>query len=467
MALTRTMAGVRADAALDRRTVGRVTPSRGLLTACVALSAVSLLGPHVPTYDPTAWLIWGREITHLDLTTLNGPSWKPLPVLFTTPFALLGDTLAPLLWLVVARAGGLFALALAFRVAARLAGPAAGVIAVAALVLENVFVVDFARGNSEGLQVAITLWAIERHLDGQPRDAFALGLAVGLLRPEMWPFVAAYGAWLAFRDRRALLPVAIGFAAMLALWFVPDYLGSGQLLRSAARAAEPVDGTPGQAAVPFLAVLSHATHAIVAPAWAGAVVALLVAVRRRRGRAVVLGIAALAVALTLAVALGAQVGFTGGWRYLVLPASLVCVLAGVGWAELAAASRRRLGAAATSVIVVTALAACLPFVMPAVDHLHDLLESVGVEAKQTAAIRDAIAAAGGEDALKRCGPIATGRYDTQAVAWDLHLHQYEVDLDQMVPATTIVGLNSELARDGRFPVLARTGRWLVGSSCRG
>ena len=46
--------------------------------------------------------------------------------MFTTLFAPLGkvsDGLPPALWLVVARAGGLLALALAFRLAYRLAGP--------------------------------------------------------------------------------------------------------------------------------------------------------------------------------------------------------------------------------------------------------------------------------------------------------------------------------------------------------
>ena len=57
--------------------------------------------PSVPTYDPWAWIIWGREITHLDLNTVSGPSWKPLPVLFTTPFALFGDDAAPALWLLI------------------------------------------------------------------------------------------------------------------------------------------------------------------------------------------------------------------------------------------------------------------------------------------------------------------------------------------------------------------------------
>ena len=53
-----------------------------------------------------------------------------------------------------------------------------------------------ARGNSEGLLVALCLWALERHLDGRRRDAFLLGFAAGLLRPEVWPFLALYGLWL-------------------------------------------------------------------------------------------------------------------------------------------------------------------------------------------------------------------------------------------------------------------------------
>ena len=73
--------------------------------------------PAAPTYDPWAWIIWGREITELDLDTRTGPSWKPLPVLFTTPFSLAGDRWAPELWLVVAQAGGLLAFVFAYRLA--------------------------------------------------------------------------------------------------------------------------------------------------------------------------------------------------------------------------------------------------------------------------------------------------------------------------------------------------------------
>src|SRR5919202_4715070 len=110
---------------------GAARPWRLLVLGCLAVAVLSLLITRQPTYDPWAWLIWGRQIAHLDLVTTAGPSWKPLPVLFTTPFALFGDDAAPLLWLLVARAGGLLAFVMAFRLGARLAGPWAGAIAAA------------------------------------------------------------------------------------------------------------------------------------------------------------------------------------------------------------------------------------------------------------------------------------------------------------------------------------------------
>ncbi len=91
-----------------------------LAVAALVIAALSLLVPSTPSYDPWSWLVWGREIIHLKLHTTGGPTWKPLPVVFTTVFALFGKA-APDLWLVVARAGGwLMAVAMVFIVAARL-----------------------------------------------------------------------------------------------------------------------------------------------------------------------------------------------------------------------------------------------------------------------------------------------------------------------------------------------------------
>src|SRR3954451_9006581 len=130
-------------------------PWKLLLAGCFALAALSLTLPSVPTYDPWAWIIWGREIAHGDLITTTGPSWKPLPVLFTTPFSLAGDDGAPLLWLTAARAGGILAFAMAHPLGSRLAGAFAGLIAAGSLILADEFIRNFWRGNSEGILVAI------------------------------------------------------------------------------------------------------------------------------------------------------------------------------------------------------------------------------------------------------------------------------------------------------------------------
>ena len=112
-------------------------------------------------------------------------------------------------------------------------------IAVAGLLLVDEFIRNFSRGNSEGLLVAFCLWAVERHLDGHRRQAFMLGVLAGLLRPELWPFLLAYGLWLMWSTAGDLARARQRRAHASLLWFVPEYLGSGDLFRAASRAREP------------------------------------------------------------------------------------------------------------------------------------------------------------------------------------------------------------------------------------
>src|SRR5918999_827440 len=172
-----------------------------LIAACIALASLSLLLPSEPSYDPWAWLVWGRELTHLELDTYGGPSWKPLPVALLAAAAPLGE-LSVSLWIVVARAGALLALAMAFRLAGRLGGGsgprrvAAGTVAAVALALTPDWFQFVAHGSEAPLAVALLLWAVERHLDGRCCHAVALGAVVCLMRPELFPFLGLYAAWL-------------------------------------------------------------------------------------------------------------------------------------------------------------------------------------------------------------------------------------------------------------------------------
>ena len=261
-----------------------VVPRTGLwwpVLACFALAAISLLEPSAPTYDPWAWIIWGREVMHLDLDTVSGPRGSRCRCMLTAPFSLLGDEVAPSLWLVVARAGSLGALIVTFRLGARLGGIAAGLVAALLLLASPWLVRNALLGNSEGLLILFVLWSVERHIAGRYAQAFALGIAAGLLRPEAWPFLALYALWLLWQDRRRLPWVAGGLALLPLLWLLPELWGSGDLWRASERANTPNPNSAAFADRPGLAVLGNWLLLLTPPAWIG----LAAAHRPRRPRA--------------------------------------------------------------------------------------------------------------------------------------------------------------------------------------
>ena len=298
-----------------------------LLAACAGLALLSTLLPWALAFDPEAWLVWGREALRLDLSTEGGPSWKPLPVLATAPLSLLGDG-APWAWLVVARTGGLLALAGAWRLALRLGGR--GWAAAALVALSPWWLFNTALGNSEGLLAAAVLWAALAHLEGRHRAALVLALAAALLRPEAWPFLGVYAAWLVRERLERPAVVAAFLLAVPVAWCVPELLSSGEPFR----AADAALGTPSAEAaanadVPGLQVLLDAAELATIPV---TLLFLLATAPRnaswerttsRTRRA--LGLAALGwVAL---VAIMAQAGFAGTPRYSVPAAAMAAVLA--------------------------------------------------------------------------------------------------------------------------------------------
>jgi hypothetical protein len=436
-----------------------------LLLACLALAALAHFLPAGPTYDPWAWITWGREITEWNLDTRTGPSWKPLPVLFTTPFALAGDEAAPELWLVVAQAGGLLAFAFTYRLAARLAGWPAGLIAAGGLVLADEFIRNFARGNSEGLLVGLCLWAIERHLDGRRRDAFLLGVAAGLLRPELWPFLLLYGLWLMWSQPHTRVLVLGCGALTVVAWLVPEYLGSGDFMRAASRAREPNPDSAAFADFPFWETFRRSASVLMVPLLLGAAIALARAWRARdRVRLILGGVAA---ALMVAVAAMTQAGFAGNLRYVALPAALVCVLAGAGWVELVRDSARRVGRARGAAVAVVLAAAAAPFVVADVDKLRFDLDVVRAESELYDRLPPIVAKAGGAAALLRCGPVYAPPFEVQAVGWAMHVHSSQVGIFANPPGTVLAGHFSALGHDPRFPEINKNRRWLVGRNCRG
>ena len=268
----------------------------------------------------------------------GGPSWKPLPVLLTTPFSLFGP-LAPDLWLFVARAGALAGVVLMFRVVRRLGGVPVGA------------------GGGHGLRAgargpcATPRWATPRACWWRSRSPpstatwpapvarpspFAFGCA--LLRPEAWPLFGAYGLWLLWRDRRrahgyvlaggAALPAALAAARAVGLRRPPARRAPRP---HPARRQRRVRRQPGDRGAPRLLRHDHA-RGVGRPGRCSSCCAV---VRRAPDRRVVRG----AVVLVIAVVWVAEVaymtndGFSGNARYLIMPAALACSVASAsaGW----------------------------------------------------------------------------------------------------------------------------------------
>jgi hypothetical protein len=203
---------------------------RWVLTAVVVLVAallVVLWARTRPGYDPYGWLVWGHLTIHGQLDTNGAPSWKPLPFIFTVPYALIGHR-ALWLWMVTSVAISLSGLIFAARIAYKLTAPPperrwvgwiAGAFAAVALLGIRDYTHFILSAQSDTMIVSLCLGAIDCHLYGRPRWAFAFAVLAGLGRPEVWPLLFLYAVW-AWRKVPAMRwMVGVGLASIPLLWF--------------------------------------------------------------------------------------------------------------------------------------------------------------------------------------------------------------------------------------------------------
>jgi hypothetical protein len=452
-----------------------------VLAGCLAIAAVTLLLPATPTYDPWAWILWGREILELDLNTRGGPSWKPFPMLFTVPFSLTGTDVAPYLWLWIARAGGLLACAMAYRVARRLVGggygAAAGVLAALALFSSFKYVRDAALGNSEALLAAFILWAFERHMDGRRDHALYLGCAAALLRPEVWPFLGAYGLWLWFSEPRLRLRMA-GLAALIpVLWFGPELWGSGDALRASTRANNPNPGSAAFAEHPALELFERFRMVVIAPVKAGFVIASAYAIYlwiRRRAERATLAVLIGGVSWIALVAGMTEAGYAGNPRYLIVSTAAVAVLGGIGAARVLQAvgavverlsgnARAGIAAAATTCVVATTVS--FPFIVEKADNTERVTGGLEHEAELWQDLQRLLER-NGNRRLLACRGAYSGPFQIPMIAWELGIHGIQIGWHQTVPPamlfrTRTVPDGPLVVRptDGRFRLVDRLGKW--------
>jgi hypothetical protein len=437
-----------------------------LALGSVALGSISLLYPSTPSYDPWGWLLWGREILHLKLLTVGGNSFKPLPVLFTVPFALFGKA-QPDLWLALARAGAIFTVAMAFKLAARLTimfgagprerqgaarliayGPAAlaGTVAALSVLISPQYIRDAALGYSECLGAGMVLLAVDRHLDGKPRQTFVIGFIPALDRPEIWAFWGLYGLYLWRRDPGARKLIVALFALVPALWFLPELWGSGHFFRGVSRALKPRSNAATFAKCPFctefkagvglsLTRVEIFTGLLVV----GAAIAVWRALSRRsaklgvalrdqvrRPETIVVVLAIMAVIWFIEVSTMTQMGFSGNQRYLIIGGALVVVLGGVGWGLAAWKAGELLGRVTgpvpgTALASLAATAVFLVFPNWVGSHFptHKLDHALRYQAELRHDLTAIIDRAGGAKKVVACGRIETENFQKQMVSWYL------------------------------------------------
>ncbi len=402
-------------------------PAAAALAVLLVSTAIVLWARTRPGFDPYGWLVWGHQTLAGNLNTNAAPSWKPLPYVFTAPYALFGHY-ELWLWMItsvaVSLSGMVFAGRIAYRLTAetsqrRYAALAAGLFAAIAMLGINGYPHYILSAQSDPMIVALCLAAIDSHLSGRPRLAFALGVLGSLGRPEMWPFLGLYTIWCwrAVPSMRRF--VAGGLLVMLVMWFgIPaltsrtpfvaasNALGSGRALHS-----NKALGTIGR----FLALHEPAVELL-------ALLAVVLAVLRRERVTLML---AGGVVVWVIVEIGfALHGWPGLGRYMFEAAGVTVVLAGVAVGRLLGdpPGLTTLAGLAGVAIMVVAIGSLVPAAASRARVERADLRVQRVRTTQINRLTGVVNQLGGPAALQACGePLTRLEYQT-ILAWTLHLN---------------------------------------------
>jgi hypothetical protein len=413
-----------------------------IVLALAALSAL-VIAP-APSYDPWAWLLWGREIAHGTLSTAEGPAFKPLTVAVTTLLAPLGSS-APAAWVIFARAGMLVAVVLAFVLGRDLGGVAVGVVAAVGVAFTGDLIGYSAAGAEPGWTIALALAGVLAWRADRPRAALACGVGCALLRVEAWPFLLAFGLVLWPRHRALLIATAI---AVPALWFIPEWLGSGDVFRSGSRARMPNPGQPATEAFPAWAALREAATL---PLWPLVIGAFFTP--RAVRPLLFAGLAWIAL-----VAVMAQAGFSGEPRYSLPGAALVAVAGAAGLVTVAG----RWPALIVAILLVAAA--------PKLIDLPDLRSDQAYQRDLAADLTLVIDRAGGRESLLACGRPYVGDLRGPLLAYHLDVEKQRVAFVPRPPGAVFLSRLSEEApvepvTPPSFTPVARVPLWEVRTAC--
>jgi hypothetical protein len=326
---------------------------------CLAALIGFFLFPTYPIYDSEYYLLWGREILHLQtpsFTAYDAPTEHPLAVAFGTVLAILGST-ALRVEVLCAIASFIVLAAGLYRLTRIAFTPLVGAVAVFLLLTRFNLAFLAIRGYVDITYLAAIVWAasleVERPRRGTP--VFALLLIAELIRPDAWLLAGLYWLWCA---PKADWPQRIRWAALVAagpiIWSGLDLAVTGNPLWSlqatnnlavALNRTVPLSGVPA-------ATGKYIVGLIKAPLVAGGVAGVLLSawlVPKRMWMPLVVLVSGLA---TFVVIAGAGLSVID--RYLLLPAVILlafCAYALTGWTMLERGAARRIWALAAAALV--------------------------------------------------------------------------------------------------------------------
>ncbi len=380
-----------------------------------------------PGFDPYGWLVWGQQTLKLSLDTNAAPSWKPLPYLFTVPYAIAGHYQL-WLWMITlvaaTLAGAVCGARIAYRLTPRRTGrryPAmiAAVVAGAGVLAIHNYAHFYLSAQSDSMIVALCLGAVDCHLSKHYRWAFALAILASLGRPEAWLFTGLYAlwAWRAVPSMRWF--IGIGIVLTVLLWFGIPALTS----RSAFQAGNAALGS-GRALKhnKILGTIDRFLDLQETPLELLALLSIGLAVWRRDRTTLALAAGAAGwVIVEIAFDLH---GWPGNGRYMFPAAAMLAVVAAVAVGRLLADPPRVIsvaGIAGIAVVVVFA-AAMAP---AAVTHVRDErtdLKAQRLRTKEINRLKGAISSAGGAALIRQCGEPLTRLEYQSIVAWNLRVN---------------------------------------------
>jgi hypothetical protein len=425
-----------------------VTEHPGISTAVVILVISTVLVAWArtrPSYDAYGWMVWGYQTLHGSLDLGGAPSWKPVPFLFTVPFALFGHYQL-WLWMItscaVALAGPVFGARIAYRLSGGGAGAAADsagsagagageggalqryapyaaafVAGAAVLGIED-YLHYILSSQSDPMLVTFTLAALDMGLLGRYRWALLFGVLTGLGRPEVWPFLGLFMLWCWFKVPRMRWMVVGGVALIAFMWFGIPTITNGR----PDVAGQLAKGSPRELKSNQLVGTVKRFHEMqYLPVWIAAALAVLIAAVRRNLIVLTLGVGIVAW-LVVEIAF-AYHGWPALPRYMFESAGVVAVLAGVaiGWL-LRDVPRIVRGAPVWAGILVAAVlvVAMIPGALHRIRIEHQDLRHERARTHEISLLASVTNALGGSRHVLNCGQPVTDVGYVSSLAWLYH-----------------------------------------------